>query len=95
MHSWASCLALGLMYAASCFLSEAVQTSGVQAQGLHMCLCAGPRISHAAEMLLEVQQWLQKTLPYWDRKGGRDHIWLMSHVSTVSVAQQRSCLFPK
>ena len=42
--------------------------------------CAGLRVSHAAEMLLEVQQWVQKTLPYWDRKGGRDHIWLLSHV---------------
>ena len=42
--------------------------------------CTGPRVSHAAEMLLEVQQWLQQTLPYWDREGGRDHIWLLSHV---------------
>eukprot|EP00891_Asterochloris_glomerata_P004390 jgi/Astpho2/4390/Aster-00009 len=39
----------------------------------------GPRVSHAAEMLLEVQQWLQRTLPFWDRKGGRDHLWLLSH----------------
>ena len=66
-----------------------------------MILCAGPRISHAAEMLLEVQQWLQKTLPYWDRKGGRDHIWLMSHVRPMPlmglfpVAQQQNLSLAK
>ena len=72
-------------------MSEAMQTSGVQAQGLNMSLCAGPRVSHAAEMLLEVQQWLQKTLPYWDRKEGRDHIWLMSHVRRMPYYRPVSC----
>eukprot|EP00891_Asterochloris_glomerata_P004391 jgi/Astpho2/4391/e_gw1.00067.84.1_t len=60
---------------ASCYMHPV--WGRAQTQGLSVC--AGPRISHAAEMLLEVQQWLQKTQPFWDRKGGRDHIWLMSH----------------
>ena len=38
-----------------------------------------PRPMHAANMMLEVKRWLQKTMPWWDRRGGRDHIWLMPH----------------
>ena len=38
-----------------------------------------PRPMHVANMLLEVKRWLQKTMPWWDRRGGRDHIWLMPH----------------
>jgi hypothetical protein len=38
-----------------------------------------PRPMHAANMLLEVKRWLQKHMPWWDRRGGRDHIWLMPH----------------
>jgi hypothetical protein len=34
---------------------------------------------HAANMMLEAKRWLQKTMPWWDRRGGRDHIWLMAH----------------
>ena len=42
------------------------------------CL-AGPRVMHAATMLLEAKRWLETELPYWNRTGGRDHIWLISH----------------
>ncbi len=34
---------------------------------------------HAANMLLEAKRWLQKHMPWWDRRGGRDHVWLMPH----------------
>jgi hypothetical protein len=34
---------------------------------------------HIVNMLLEVKRWLQKHMPWWDRRGGRDHIWLMPH----------------
>ncbi|KAK9909083.1 hypothetical protein WJX75_006916 [Coccomyxa subellipsoidea] len=39
----------------------------------------GPRVMHAATMLLEAKRWLETELPYWNRTGGRDHIWLISH----------------
>ena len=34
------------------------------------------RIVHATGMLDEAQHWIQSHYPYWDRKGGRDHIWV-------------------
>ncbi len=35
---------------------------------------------HAANMLGEVVRWLNATHPaIWNRRGGRDHIWLMTH----------------
>ncbi|KAK9805311.1 hypothetical protein WJX73_000673 [Symbiochloris irregularis] len=39
----------------------------------------GPRVMHTARMLLEAKQWLQTHLPYWNRKGGKDHVWLVTH----------------
>jgi hypothetical protein len=39
----------------------------------------GPRVSHMAKMLLQLKRYLQKTYPYWDRRGGRDHIWTAAH----------------
>ncbi|KAK2080888.1 hypothetical protein QBZ16_000742 [Prototheca wickerhamii] len=38
-----------------------------------------PRILHATGMLEEAQNWIQVHYPYWDRKGGRDHIWEYQH----------------
>ncbi|KAK9805384.1 hypothetical protein WJX73_009679 [Symbiochloris irregularis] len=40
---------------------------------------SGPRVMHAANMLLEAKQWLQTHLPYWNRTGGKDHVWLVTH----------------
>ncbi|KAK9805353.1 hypothetical protein WJX73_005210 [Symbiochloris irregularis] len=40
---------------------------------------AGPRVMHTARMLLEAKQWLQTHLPYWNRRGGKDHVWLVTH----------------
>eukprot|EP00798_Chlamydomonas_sp_ICE-L_P012371 gene12371-15556_t len=37
------------------------------------------RPMHAANMMLEVKRWLEKTHPWWKRRQGRDHIWLMAH----------------
>jgi hypothetical protein len=38
---------------------------------------AGPRVMHAANMMLQAQQWIERTHPRaWGRRGGRDHIWL-------------------
>ncbi len=38
---------------------------------------AGPRVMHVSNMLLQAQQWIEKTHPAaWKRRGGRDHIWL-------------------
>ena len=34
---------------------------------------------HGANMLLEAKQWLQRAWPHWNRTGGADHIWLVSH----------------
>ncbi len=30
-------------------------------------------------MTLEAKRYLQKTWPWWNRRQGRDHIWLFSH----------------
>ena len=30
-------------------------------------------------MLLEAKRWLQHAYPFWNRTGGRDHVWLVSH----------------
>ena len=40
---------------------------------------SGPRVGHMAKMLLELKRYLQKTFPYWDRRGGRDHVWMAAH----------------
>ena len=42
----------------------------------YLCAAAMPRILHATGMLEEAQNWIQAHYPYWDRKGGRDHIWV-------------------
>ncbi|EFJ41258.1 hypothetical protein VOLCADRAFT_119761, partial [Volvox carteri f. nagariensis] len=39
----------------------------------------GPRIRQMVNMLREVVDWIDKTYPFWRRRGGRDHIWLFTH----------------
>ena len=34
---------------------------------------------HVTHMMLEARDWVRRHWPYWDRRGGRDHIWLMTH----------------
>ena len=41
-------------------------------------------------MLLEAKRWLERELPWWSRKQGRDHIWyravfLALHASLCSI----------
>eukprot|EP00798_Chlamydomonas_sp_ICE-L_P006523 gene6523-3163_t len=43
---------------------------------------------HAANMLLEVKRYIQKTYPFWNRRQGKDHIWLSLH-------DEGACWFPK
>ncbi|KAL4426069.1 hypothetical protein ABPG77_007865 [Micractinium sp. CCAP 211/92] len=38
----------------------------------------GPRVHGITRMLLEAFHWVQSHFPYWDRRGGRDHIWLVT-----------------
>ncbi len=46
---------------------------------------AGPRVMHAANMLLEAKRWIQATHPAaWKRRGGRDHVWLIPNDEGVS-----------
>ena len=46
---------------------------------------------HVTNMLLEAKRWLQGAMPYWNRRGGRDHIWLVPHdEGTTSLV---SCLY--
>lgn len=40
---------------------------------------ADPRVMHASNMLLDVKRWLQASFPWWDRRGGKDHIWVFAH----------------
>lgn len=52
---------------------------------------------HAAHILQKAQQWIAKTHPrYWNRRGGRDHIW--TNVNDEGAAaepyESRICLLP-
>ncbi len=44
----------------------------------HPCPAA-PRTHGAAAMQREAARWLNATLPWFARRGGRDHIWLTPH----------------
>ncbi|EFN59979.1 hypothetical protein CHLNCDRAFT_56485 [Chlorella variabilis] len=37
------------------------------------------RVQGATNMLLEAFHWIQSHQPWWERRGGRDHIWLVTH----------------
>ncbi|GIL93384.1 hypothetical protein Vretimale_17471 [Volvox reticuliferus] len=37
------------------------------------------RYSNAAHMWLQAKNWIQANFPFWDRRGGRDHIWMTNH----------------
>lgn len=39
----------------------------------------GPRVAQMANMLMETVQWINATYPFWQRRGGRDHIWVFTH----------------
>lgn len=39
-------------------------------------------------MMVELKNWLAKEFPYWNRRGGRDHIW-------VAAADEGACWMPK
>ncbi|GAX85634.1 hypothetical protein CEUSTIGMA_g13049.t1 [Chlamydomonas eustigma] len=40
----------------------------------------GPRPMIAHNMMEAARQWVSSTFPrHWDRRGGKDHIWLMAH----------------
>ncbi len=39
----------------------------------------GPRPMHIMNMMLEAKHWIQRHFPYWDRRAGKDHIFLMAH----------------
>ncbi|GAX76857.1 hypothetical protein CEUSTIGMA_g4303.t1 [Chlamydomonas eustigma] len=48
-----------------------------------------PRPMHGANMMLELQQWIQSHYgKYWRRRGGRDHIWL-------TAADEGACWMPR
>ncbi|GLI69226.1 hypothetical protein VaNZ11_013715 [Volvox africanus] len=38
---------------------------------------AHSRAHQGASMYLAAKRWVQEHYPYWDRRGGRDHIWMM------------------
>ncbi|GFR40871.1 hypothetical protein Agub_g1522 [Astrephomene gubernaculifera] len=39
----------------------------------------GPRVRQMVNMLLETVDWINTTYPYWQRRGGKDHIFLFTH----------------
>ena len=45
----------------------------------HAPVVPSVRPMHAAHLMLKAKRWLQQAMPFWDRRGGRDHIWLMAH----------------
>ena len=34
---------------------------------------------HGTNMLLEAKRWLQQAWPFWNRTGGQDHVWAVTH----------------
>ena len=51
--------------------------------------CAGQRVMQAANMVLEAVEWVQKTHPkIWQRRGGRDHIYLIPNDEGVILVLQ-------
>ncbi|KXZ45350.1 hypothetical protein GPECTOR_55g256 [Gonium pectorale] len=38
---------------------------------------AHSRAHQGSNMYLQAKQWIQKHYPYWDRRGGRDHVWMI------------------
>ncbi|KXZ53465.1 hypothetical protein GPECTOR_7g915 [Gonium pectorale] len=39
----------------------------------------GTRVMNAVNMLRETVDWINTTYPFWQRRGGRDHIWIFAH----------------
>eukprot|EP00884_Botryococcus_braunii_P005998 jgi/Botrbrau1/1539/Bobra.0107s0027.1 len=48
----------------------------------------GLRVQHMSMMALEAKRWVQNHMPYWNRRGGSDHIWLFTH-------DEASCWVPE
>lgn len=48
----------------------------------------GQRTAQMSNMLLAAKRWVEATHPFWNRTGGRDHIWLASH-------DEASCWVPE
>ena len=73
------------MHGANTMLEVKVQTTHTP----HPALldAAHPRPMHGANMMLEVKRWLEKAFPFWKRRGGRDHIWLIA-------ADEGACWMP-
>ncbi|KAG2494839.1 hypothetical protein HYH03_007079 [Edaphochlamys debaryana] len=38
-----------------------------------------PRVRHIANMLMNTVEWVNATHPFWQRRGGRDHVFLFTH----------------
>ena len=34
---------------------------------------------YASRIVLESKRWVERHFPYWQRRGGRDHIFLFTH----------------
>lgn len=34
---------------------------------------------HLSNIILDTKRWIQERYPFWDRRGGRDHVWLFTH----------------
>ncbi|CAK0774152.1 hypothetical protein CVIRNUC_004140 [Coccomyxa viridis] len=43
------------------------------------CATGANRVMQAMFMLLEAKRWIERELPWWARKQGRDHFWLVTH----------------
>ena len=53
------------------------------------CVRAANRVMQGMFMLLEAKRWIEKELPWWRRRQGRDHIWYAaSPACTVSASSR-------
>ena len=34
---------------------------------------------HAMNIMLDTKRWIQANYPFWNKTGGRDHVWLFTH----------------
>lgn len=39
----------------------------------------GPRVMHASNLMQAAKQYIQGKFPWWNRRGGKDHIWYTGH----------------
>ena len=60
------------------------------------CVHAANRVMQGMFMLLEAKRWIEKELPWWRRRQGKDHIWYATTPALHGLwSRTASCLQAK